>query len=356
VIELRQIFAASVILALMGCSSDDDSGEREGARSFTSLPNPAIIVASGNGSLSIIDPSSLAVVSSLNVTAGLHPHHVSVAGSGTKVLVTATSADLSAGHSEGHTAHGAGAHTTIYQLDVNSRELGSVLEIDATAHNAAFTSDDQVVVLGMLEHGTIAGYDARSFAQVFAAGDFGAPLEVTPTDSGLLLVAESGTGQVAVFDPASQMITERIDVGPLPVAAWRSGGAHYYVSVEEGQELRHLVEQGTTVSADSHALDVQGAPGQAMLLPSGAELWVAVENRGVIAVFDGADHALITELPAGIKPHGIAFDPDGTRAFVTDEAASRILVIDVASRAVTAEIPTAPKPNGIAWLVPRPRE
>lgn len=337
------LVATLAAAGLVGCTG-------RGGGTFTSLPNPAIVVAAGEGKVVIIDPASLSVASSVPVAAGLHPHHLAASADGSKVLVSATSADLSAGHEGGHAGHGRAGRTGIYLVDVERRELRHALEVEATAHNAAFMPDGRTLVLAMMEHGMVAGYDATSLRQVYSAGGFGGPLEVTPTSRGMVLVAESTTGRVAVFDPGTRTVSDRFDVGPLPVAAWASGGGHFYVSVEHGRQLRHITEGPTGVTMDAHRIDVQGAPAQAMLTPNGAELWVAVEDRGVVAVFAGGTHAKVAEFRAGVKPHGIAFDPSGSRAFVTDEGGARVLVIDVATRSVTQEIPVGGKPNGILWL------
>jgi YVTN family beta-propeller protein len=114
-------------------------------------------------------------------------------------------------------------------------------------------------------------------------------------------------------------------------------------------QVRHLIED-ETITMDEHAIDPGGMPGQAIVTPDGAELWVAVEDAGVIAIFDATTHETITEFPAGTKPHGIVFEPDGARAFVTDEDGGKLLVIDVAGRMVTSELDLGGKPNGILWL------
>ncbi len=227
--------------------------------------------------------------------------------------------------------------TLVYMLDVASRELRAVLTVPATAHNAAYTADGGTVVLGMMEHGMIAGYNGATFEESFTASGFQMPLEVTPTLGGVVLVAESGASRVAVFDPVSQSVSAHFEVGAVPVAAWATGGVNYFVSAEEGMQLRHLVEAGRTITMDDHMVDVGGSPGQALLTPNGRELWVAVENRGVIAVLDADSHLPITEIAAGEKPHGIAFDPSGSRAFVTDEDGGKLVVMDVTSH---------PRPRG----------
>ena len=198
----------------------------------------------------------------------------------------------------------------------------------------------------------VAGYSAKTFAQTFSTSGFQMPLEVTPTNVGALLVAESGASRVALFDLASRSVATAFEVGATPVAAWASGGPNYFVSVEGGRAVRHLVEGGTNVTLDTHTLDPEGIPGQAILTPDGTELWVAVEDRAVVAIFNASTHAKLGEFAAGTKPHGIAFEPSGTRAFITDESGGRVLVADVAARNVTGEITVDGKPNGIAWVAP----
>jgi DNA-binding beta-propeller fold protein YncE len=283
---------------------------------------------------------------------GLHPHHISVSPDGARALITATSADLSLGHGAGaHAGHGGGAvSTVVYQLDIASRELREVITLDATAHNAAFTKDGATVVLAMMEHGMIAGYDATTFTETFTAMGFMMPLEVTPTGTGTLLVAESGASRVSVFDLGSRTISNQFEVGAVPVAAWASGGSAYFVSVEEGMQVRHLVEGDAGVTLDEHIVDPEGMPGQAVLTPNGDELWVAVEDRGVLALFGATTHEKLAEIAAGMKPHGIVFEPSGERAFVTDEDGGKLLIIDVAARSISSELPLGGKPNGIVWL------
>lgn len=325
--------------------------------SFGAIPRPAILIANGGtGELTLIDPSSLEITRSIAVMAGMHPHHVGVSPDKSKALVTATSADLSLGHGTAGGEHGGGhaggaaLSTMLYQLDLNMGNVSHVLTVDATAHNASFTRDGASIVLSMMEHGMVVGYDSVTFTESFSAPGFNMPLEVTPTGSTSLLVAESGSGQVAVLDLATLSVTSRFDVGEVPVAAWASGGSNYFVAAEEGMLLRHITEVAATLSMDEHVIDLGGMPGQAMLTPDGKELWVAIEDMAKLAILDATTHEHLADVAAGTKPHGIVFEPTGERAFVTDEDGGKVLVVDVSTRTVSSEISTGGKPNGIVWL------
>ncbi len=347
------LFVARRALEEHAAGYDAGIREQDSGTSFSGIPNPAILIANGGSSpLTIVDPESMSEVLSLAVREDLHPHHISVSADGKRALITATSADLSAGHGAG--AHGAGhttaASTIVYELDLTSRQLRDAITIEATAHNAAYTHDGALIALAMLEHGMIALHDANTFAETFTATGFEMPLEVTPTRTGALLVAESGAGRIALFDLETRQVTGRFDVGAVPVAAWASGTASYFVSVEEAMWVRHLVESNAEVALDSHTIDPGGMPGQAIVTPEGHELWVAVEDRGVIAIFNPETHEKLDEISVGAKPHGIAFDRLGSRAFVTDEDGGKLFAIDVAERTVVGELSLGGKPNGIAWL------
>lgn len=344
---------------MAACESDSsapsahggDASDDAGTSARGSVPSPALVIANGgDATLSIVDPSTLAVVETLAVETGLHPHHLGVSPDGSRVLVTATSTDLSLGHGGAHAGHGAAASTTVYLLDAAEGTLRNVIAVDATAHNAAFTPDGSTIVLAMMEHGMVAGYDATTFTEVFSVTGFNMPLEVTPTANGDLLVAESGAGTIATVDVAARTVTNRFDVGAVPVAAWASGGDDYFVSVEEGMRVRHLIATSDEVELDAHEMDPQGMPGQAILNPDATELWVAVEDRGVVVVFDASTHEKLAEIEAGSSPHGIAFDPSGERAFVTDQGGSEVLVIDAQARTTSSIIEVGTKPNGIVWL------
>src|SRR6185312_10811803 len=117
--------------------------------------------------------------------------------------------------------HGSGAaRTVIYRLDTATAELKNIIEVAATAHNAAFTPDGSGIVFGMMEHGMLAVHDATTFAERFTATGFEMPLEVTPAGGQFILVAESGASRIAELDLTARSVVNRFEVGAVPVAAW----------------------------------------------------------------------------------------------------------------------------------------
>ena len=339
----------STVLSTTACMNMDMG---PGGGTFSQLPAQALAIANGGtGEIQIIDPATLTVVSKLAVMDGIKPHHFGSSPDGTNLLVTAISSDLSAGHG-GAGGHGGGgpASTVVYQLNIGAKTLRNIFSIDATGHNAAYTRDGKMIAIGMTEHGMVSLRDATTLVETSSVNGLGAPLEVTPAGTASLLVAESASGKIAVVSLADNSVTARFDVGATPVAAWPAANGNYFVSAEAAKQIWRLTETNGMLQADSRVLDPGGVPGQVVLSPNGKEIWAAVEDRGMVVIFDAATHAKIAELSAGVKPHGLAFEPSGARLFVTDESGGHVLVIDAASRSVSATIATGGAPNGIIWI------
>lgn len=344
--HLHTLLAPLFVLSMSSCM---DMGP--GGGTFSQLPPQALIIANGGtGEVQIIDPATLSLVSKLSVMSGMKPHHFGRSPDGKKLLVTATSGDLSAGHNGAGHSGGGTATTMVYQLDIAGKTLRDIFSVDATGHNAAYTRDGKSIVIGMAEHGMVSIRDAATLVETSSANGLGSPLEVTPTGLDSLLVAESSSGKIAVVTLANRTVTARFDVGATPVAAWPAANGNYFVSSEAAMKIWRLNETNGTIQLDARVLDPGGMPGQVVMSPDGKEIWAAVEDRQVLVVFDAVSHAKLAEIPAGVKPHGLAFQPTGAKIFVTDEGGGKVLVVDVATRVVTAEIITGGAPNGIVWV------
>ena len=340
------VAALMTFLIVVGGCGEDDTTRRT---SLGVIPNPALLVANGGaGIVQVIDLVAGTVVATAPVDEEFYPHHLSASHDGAYVLMTATDTDLSGGHGGGHGGHGESAASRVYRIDTATGEFIKVLSLDATVHNAVFLGESDDFALCQNEHGMLHVYDGDTHEQIWSAAVGSMPLEATPThDGSLVVVANSGDATVSVVDVAARAVSRTIPVGQTPVAAWLSADGSFHVSNEEGGTLSMLNGGLSEVSA---TIDVMGVPGQAFETPDGSELWVAIEDRGVVGIYDATTHVLHHEIPVGAKPHGIAFNTSGSVAYVTNETSGKVHVIDVATRQVLRDFTVGGKPNGVVFL------
>ena len=318
-----------VSLAATGCGLEEQ------------LPERAIFVANGSAStISVIDPKDGRVTDEITLDEGFHPHHLSLSPDGEKLAVAAPTTDFSGGHD-----HGTGGGTSkVYLLDSGSGSQSGVLDVDATVHNAVFLDDFSTLVLAMMEHGMIAGYGVDKLDEQWTTGVGADPLEVTSVGGDRLVVANSGDGTLSIVDSASHKSLDLAEVGDTPVAMWATPGG-LFVSLEGAKQVA-IVNPGNLTEVTG-TYDVGGVPGQVAATESGGEIWIAVEDRGVIEVRDAKTGDVAHTIEVGGKPHGVHIDREGGLVYVTDEGASRVVLVDLASHEVKGEIAVGKGPNGI---------
>src|SRR3989454_11557840 len=82
---------------------------------------------------------------------------------------------------------------------------------------------------------------------------------------------------------------------------------------------------------------------------AGAELRVFVTNEKSddVTVIDAATRKVVTTIPVGKRPRGVAVSPDGRRVYVTNSNSDSLSVIDTKSLAVLRTVPAGPPPPGV---------
>jgi YVTN family beta-propeller protein len=219
-----------------------------------------------------------------------------------------------------------------------------VLDVDATVHNAAFLGDFETLVIGMAEKNMIAGHSVSGLDQRWTADVGQTPLEVTLVGGDRLIVANSGDGTLSILDAETHAGLDTAQVGDTPVALWATPGG-LFVSLEGDQQIAILNPGNLTEVTGTY--DIGGVPGQVASAEAGGEVWIAVEDRGVIEVRASSTGELTHTIELGGKPHGVLIDGEAGLVYVTDEGGSRVVRIDAASHEVKDEIAVGEAPNGI---------
>ena len=72
--------------------------------------------------------------------------------------------------------------------------------------------------------------------------------------------------------------------------------------------------------------------------PNGNHAYVTNSSDGTVSVIDTASNTVVGTIPVGSVPIGVAVTPDGTHAYVTNSGSSNVSVIATASNTVVATV------------------
>jgi YVTN family beta-propeller protein len=152
-----------------------------------------------------------------------------------------------------------------------------------------------------------------------------------------LLVANRGSGDLTILDPADGRLVGRVAVGEGPwdvVVA--PDGRRAYVSIRLGVAVVDLAGE-RVVQRIGTSFEAQGLA----LTPDGQTLYVGSRAGGTVARID-VDSTFATDLPAGEWVMGLAISPDGRWVLAPGHYSRSLTVIDAAEGRVVRQLPVDP--------------
>ena len=185
----------------------------------------------------------------------------------------------------------------------------------------------------------------RSIAQT---DDYLSPISVAVgVDGKALYIAESGAGQIAVFDIALGKVTKVISVGENPVGLDISAdGSKLYVTtaIPEGKVQIIDVRDGTVI----YGIATGHTPVSVVASPDGKMLYVCNQLDNNVSVIDLRSKKQVAAIAVAREPVAAALTSDGKFLFVAnhlpagpanaDYCASVISVIDAVTKTVIKNI------------------
>ena len=94
-----------------------------------------------------------------------------------------------------------------------------------------------------------------------------------------------------------------------------------------------------------------------LVTPDGSKVYVTEDLRGgfggggrggTVSVIDTVTNAVITTVPVGFSPFGVAVTPDGSKVYVANSGSNNVAVIDTVTNAVIAKVPVGLDAAGVA--------
>jgi DNA-binding beta-propeller fold protein YncE len=193
------------------------------------------------------------------------------------------------------------------QVDVYDAEGMKLLKrfpVVATPSHLAYAPDSSVVFVSLQDSDKLAAFDLRSMTEKWTV-----PVGKTPAGvmwlNGKVLVADMGTDTIAVVDPASGKVLERVQTG--------KGAHNLFLSPDHKILWVNNRAGGTTVSLDALTLKpirsypIPGGPDDMDFAPGG-KIWITRRWAEKVAILDPATGSYET-VSVGRSPHGLFLNP-----------------------------------------------
>ena len=293
--------------------------------------NDVVVLNSAEATLSLIDPQTHQVVSSMPT--GKEPHHLMAAPDNSSLIVANSVSNslmfldpktgklqrtvegiedpYQLGFSPDHKWFVSTGlrldRVDIYSYDGHDLKLVKRVPLAVMPSHLAFTKDSKKVLVSLQVSGEIAAIDlaTQTVKWKMPVGKVPAGLWLTPDDK-YLLVGMTGADYVAVVDWRNQKVVKTIPTGK---------GAHNFRSLADGTHVAVTNRVANTISIiDENTLtnvgDITGllpGPDDMELSADKKTLWVTFRFAKKVGVIDLATRKLVQTIPVGRSPHGIYF-------------------------------------------------
>jgi YVTN family beta-propeller protein len=296
-------------------------------------PKLAVILNSGDASVSLIDMSTRKVVKTVAV--GKEPHHLMMtpdqktllianAAGNDVVMMNPVSGELTGkipniidpyqiGYSPNHKWFIANGNrldrVDIYAADGANLKLMKTLKLAKTPSHIAFTADSKIAFITLQDSSELAAIDldTQTLLWKMPTAKVPAGLWMTPGDQ-YLLVGITGEDHVQVIDWKNRKEVKRIFTGK---------GAHNFRPLGDKKQVFVSNRIASTISLINMQTlekvgDITGLPAgpdDMEITPDGKTMWVTFRFSKKVGVIDIPSMKLMTVIPVGKSPHGVFFYP-----------------------------------------------
>ena len=324
------VLLAALALAAAGCA------DRSAPTAAVPPPAGSVWVANeGHNSLSVIDASTNAVVTTLDGLPG--PHNVQTGHDGSVVYAVS----------------GAGV---VVAIDPATYRVTATAATGPQPAHVIEAPNGKVYVTNSGD-GTVSVYQAPDLTPVGRITVGGMPHGLRPAaDGSVIVVANTTDGTLELIDPNTDRYVGIAPVGSGPVqVAVSADGTYAYAGISDPPSIVKVdLAQRKVVDSQS----VPNPPVQLYLTPDETQVVSADQGsndaRGqTLSVIDTEAMTTRGTVTVGAGPHGVVIDPSGHWAWVTNTYDDTVSTVDLSGLKLLASTPVAARPNGISYS-PRP--
>ena len=238
----------------------------------------------------------------------------------------------------------------IAMISLRPFQVGRKLFVGSDPEEFAISGDGRTLIVSNEDEAIASAWDIASGRRIFAATVSEEPegVAIHPVGADVYVTCEM-FGEVFILDARTGDQRARLKVGGRPrKVAFAPDGRLAYVPVEGRAEVAVIDAQQRTLAGTIPVALPGSLPMDAVVLPSGTELWVSTGRGNAVAVIDLARREVVAAVPVGARVWGIALSPDGRRLFTANGGSNDVSVIDVAARREIKRVPVGDGPWGVA--------
>lgn len=174
-------------------------------------------------------------------------------------------------------------------------------------------------------------------------------VRVAPNGKWVIVTSETDNA-LSLIDAASLKVLKTIPVGARPrdLAFTPDSGVAYVSGEGDASLMRVPIPAGAPVTRVVQ-LQKSARPMGVVFDAARDRVYMTTGRGGTVAAvaLEGGVEKLITEVPVGARPWGIALSPDGERLYTANGSSNDVTVVDTSSLRVVKKIPVGQGPWGV---------
>jgi YVTN family beta-propeller protein len=342
--------AVFAVACSKGPSSKDASTPQPAAAREWKSGYRVYVTNESSGDLSVIDGSTLEVISTIPL--GKRPRGIHASPDKRTIFVALSGSppappgvDESTLPPPDKSADGIGV------FDIDQNRLVRVIEGGSDPENFDVSSDGSTLFVSNEDISAVSFIDVSTGKLIKTiTGLGGEPEGVTLAPDGkLVYVTTEADGAISVIDVGERKLIKSFKVGRRPRnIAFLPDGKRAYVNAENDGGIVLL----DTVKNEKMQAIPLGTPGEIKpmglaLSPDARNLYVSTGRGRKVFVVDTTTNRAISSFEVGQRPWGIAVSPDGKTLFTANGPSNDVSVVDLENQAVTKKIQVTGSPWGV---------
>jgi YVTN family beta-propeller protein len=310
--------------------------------------NALLVLAKHDGTLAIVDPSSLQVIARIPV--GKDPHEVIASSDGETAYVS---------------NYGFGAYNTLAVADLVAQKALPAVDLGALRgpHGLTFVGGKAWFTAEGAK--AVGRYDpaGKSVDWILGTGQNRTHMIYVAPDMKLIVTTNVSSATVSIIEKTDAGLAGQGRPLDLPGGDWTEAvvkvgnGSEGFDVSPDGKEIWVANAGDGTVSVidvagkrvtQTLAAGIGGA-NRLKFTPDGKLALISALRGSAITVIDSATRKTVQRIAVGKGAAGIVMPPDGARAFVACSPDNYVAVIDLHSMKVVGHIEVGQDPDGLAW-------